>query len=912
MFTDKQTKIAAMMRFQIVVSAILVLFLGSALMPGRADEVPYDENRYEATVLAEGMPRPLELDVAPDGRVFFIELDGLVRIFDPAAGQVVEAGSLDVFNGQENGLIGLALDPHFAENQWIYLVYSPREGYVGQYVSRFTMDGNQMLTETEKIILKIPEHRDDCCHHAGSIEFGPDGNLFITTGDNTHPGGDSQGYAPIDEREGRHVYDAQDSSGNTMDLRGKILRIKPHSDGHYTIPAGNLFPPGGPIKGLPEIYVMGCRNPWRMNVDQKTGYVYWGEVGPDAGGDGVKGPRGYDEINQARQAGFFGWPFFIGNNRPYVDFDYATGTPGATYDPENPINSSPTNTGSRILPKPSPAFIYYPYGESAEFPMMGTGGRTACAGPVYHFDPDLDRPLRLPEHLDNCLIIFDWQRTFIKVVRLDENSDIVSIEPFLTEIPIRRPVDMTIGPDGSLYVLDYGETWGVNEDSRLLRIDYHRHNRPPQATLTASAMVGKAPLKVEFSAAGSSDKDSADQLAFTWRIEGKEFSTGQTPATVHTFEEAGNYDVLVTVDDGHSHPAQQSMRIVVGNDPPVVKILNPPHGSFFEWGESIQMSVGVRDYEDGNSQENAQLIGPRVLWNSLIQPAAPEQVIQSAKEGHGGSGLTMIQHSDCLNCHALDRRVIGPAFLEIAGKYKGDAEAMDNAARRIIHGSSKVWGEIPMLPHAQFSMDEARDMVGWIFSLAEKNESSGPAAMQGLATEYQIAKPEWAAASGSGGSMVINATYTDLGAGDISSLTSSDSIHIRHRRVEAEFFSAKHGTQVLPSTNASGGKIIGSISSGHYLVFKDVLLSGIKSISAQVASPHATGGIVELRAQSANGPLIGKFSFDGTGGWENWVVKDLPVPAGFSGEIQDLYCIFINPTGAGSAFMNLDYLEFNK
>ena len=130
--------------------------------------------------------------------------------------------------------------------------------------------------------------------------------------------------------------------------------------------------------------------------------------------------------------------------------------------------------------------------------------------------------------------------------------------------------------------------------------------------------------------------------------------------------------------------------------------------------------------------------------------------------------------------------------------------------------------------------------------------------------------------------------------------------------MEAEFFSSKHGTQVLPSSNASGGKIIGSISSGHYLVFKDVLLSGIKSISAQVASPHATGGTVELRAQSADGPLIGKFSFDGTGGWENWVVKDLPVPAGFSGEILDIYCLFINPSGGGSAFMNLDYLEFNK
>ena len=102
--------------------------------------------------------------------------------------------------------------------------------------------------------------------NAGSLEFGPNGNLFIATGDNTSPR--ATGYSPSDEREGRSPWDAQKSSGNTNDLRGKILRIKPEADGTYSIPDENLFAEDG-SEGKPEIYVMGCRNPYRISIDSK-------------------------------------------------------------------------------------------------------------------------------------------------------------------------------------------------------------------------------------------------------------------------------------------------------------------------------------------------------------------------------------------------------------------------------------------------------------------------------------------------------------------------------------------------------------------------------------------------------------------------------------------------------------------
>ena len=274
-------------------------------------------------------------------------------------------------------------------NHWIYLYWSPSGGSDTR-LARFTLVGNQLDMASQKILLNVHTERSSTNHEAGSLAFGPDGSLYLSTGDNTNPF-ESSGFNPIDEQPGRAIFDAQRSAGNMNDLRGKILRIKPEPDGTYTIPAGNLFPADGSA-GRPEIYVMGNRNPFRISVDSETGWLYWGEVGPDANNDsGNRGPRGYDEINQARQAGNFGWPYIIADNKPYRDFDFTPpGTPGALFNPAAPVNNSPNNTGPMNLPPAQGALIWYPYATSSQFPELGTGGRTAMAGPVYHFDPELE------------------------------------------------------------------------------------------------------------------------------------------------------------------------------------------------------------------------------------------------------------------------------------------------------------------------------------------------------------------------------------------------------------------------------------------------------------------------------------------------------------------------------------------
>jgi Glucose/sorbosone dehydrogenases len=264
------------------------------------------------------------------------------------------------------------------------------------------------------------------------------------------------GYAPLDPRDGRKQWDARRSSGNANDLRGKILRIKVAEDGSYTIPEGNLYAPG--TEGTrPEIYVQGNRNPYRISVDQKNGFLYWGEVGPDARADsmGIKGPKGYDEVNQARKAGNFGWPYFVGNNYAYTEFNYESGQSGPAFDPAKPVNNSPHNTGITELPAAQPAFIWYPYDKSPDFPQVGTGGRNAMAGPVYYSDM-YPADTRFPDYFDGKLFIYDWIRGWVKVVTMEENGDFSKMEPFMAGTKFNSLIDMGMGPDGKMYILEYG------------------------------------------------------------------------------------------------------------------------------------------------------------------------------------------------------------------------------------------------------------------------------------------------------------------------------------------------------------------------------------------------------------------------------------------------------------------------
>lgn len=873
---------------------------------------PVEDFRFKVEKLFGNIPQPMELEIAPDGRIFFNEYSGKLKIYHPDTKQIVEAGALKVFTGQENGFLAFALDPKFAENQWIYCLYSP-PGYDGQHLSRFTMKGDTLDLSSEKLLLKYEEQRKECCHHGSSVEFGPDGNLYWSAGDNTHPHGDSGGYAPIDERPGKEPWDAQKSAASTMSLAGKVCRIRPKADGTYEIPEGNLFKPGTP-NARAEIFAMGCRNPWRMSIDQRTGYVYWGEVGPDAGGDGPRGPRGYDEINQAKKAGNFGWPYFIANNLAYNDYDYVTKKVGAAFDPAKPINESPNNKGLRELPPAVPAFIYWPYGESKNFPEIpNAGGRTACAGPVYYSAPDVEKTDGFPAHFNQCLLFWDWERGFMKWARLDADSNLKGIEPFTGAIAVankaeaiekvkpqvaagatlvKRPVDAVFGKDGCLYVLDYGETWGANADSQLLKISYVRGNLAPIAKASVTPLSGREPLTVTVSAEGSRDLEG-DALKYEWVLQpGAKVIASAATAKV-TLPEAGNFTVELRVSDPKGAVGTASVPVVVGNTTPTVKFDQPREGDFFTPGKPVSYKVSVADPEDGGSAAKAEEFSTRTLVSSAFRRA-------DGKEEAIEPGLSLMKQSDCFNCHAAETKVIGPSLMEIAAKYRGQPGAMEASIKRVREGSTGVWGPIPMLPHPQHTTDEVAIMLRWVFGL-EKGKG-GPMLTRGLAGEITAPKTD------KPGFFTLEAVYTDAGRAPAGQLSGKAQVSLRHRRIEAESGERdlEKGPKVLSLGGASGKNGLGAINHGHTAKLPGLNLADSKTVTFRWSS-GGVGGKIELHAGNPDGPLLASADAPVTGGWDKW--QEVTVPLTQPTAPGDVSIVFVNPGKGG--LMNLDWVQFN-
>ena len=883
----------------------MLAFLFASSLPVRA-EAPVEDYRFKVEVLAVGMAQPLELEVAPDGRIFFNELKGALKIRKPAAGAVVEAGVLPTFSEQENGFLGFALDPQFVRNNWIYLYYSPTN-YSGQRLSRFEMKGDVLDVSSEKVMLEFGEQRRECCHHAGSVEFGPDGNLYISTGDNTHPAGDSASNGPMDERPDREPWDAQKGASNTQDLRGKILRIRPTAAGGYTIPKGNLFPRDS-VQGRPEIYVMGCRNPWRMSVDEKTGIVYWGDVGPDANDDTPRGSRGYDEINQARRPGNYGWPYFVGSNFPYAKFNYATKELGAMFDPQRPVNKSPNNTGAKLLPPAQPAMIYWPYGKSAEFPELGEGGRTACAGPVFHFRPEFAKTDGFPAQYDNCLLFYDWQRPFMKWARLDKDSKFIGIEPFPASVVvandkkkivesqqagafvIRRPEDSQFGPDGCLYMIDYGETWGVNPDAKLLKISYQRGNLAPVAVASATPSSGREPLTVSLSSAGSKDFEG-DPLRYEWRLHpaNKLISTNANPK--FTADQAGNYVVELQVSDGRGGSSKTTLPLVVGNAPPKVRFLSPKEGDFFTPGKPVIYKVLVEDKEDGSSTDYEELMDSRTFVSARWTKGEEQDEIVEP-------GLAMMRQNDCFNCHAVNQKIVGPALLDIANKYRGQEGAIDASVQRVIKGSSRVWGEAPMLAHEQLTADQVQMMVHWIYSLEPGR--AGMDLVRGLVGRVSV--PD----DSNNRVGIIEANYTDAGRAPAGSLIGKTSVTLRSRRIEAEASIEPSSPMVLGAGHASGKKFVRVNFDGDNLRYAALNLAEVGGITYRVAAAKI-GGTIELHRDSAQGDLLAFVDVKPTGAWNIW--EEVRSPLKPVDQRCDVVAVFKNP--GQTNFLSLDWLQFN-
>lgn len=264
----KYLSYSSVIRRRVLIRAVLVVCLSVLANPAtQAATLP---SGFTESTFASGLSNPTAMAFAPDGRLFVCQQTGQLRVVKNGALLATPFLSLTVNSSGERGLLGVAFDPNFTANQFVYVYYTATSPAIHNRVSRFTANGDVALAGSEVVILDLNNLSGATNHNGGAIHFGPDGKLYIAVGENANPA----------------------NSQTLANLLGKILRI--NSDG--SIPADNPF--FSTASGVNRaIWALGLRNPYTFNFQPGTGRMFINDVGQNA----------WEEINDGIAASNYGW-----------------------------------------------------------------------------------------------------------------------------------------------------------------------------------------------------------------------------------------------------------------------------------------------------------------------------------------------------------------------------------------------------------------------------------------------------------------------------------------------------------------------------------------------------------------------------------------------------------------------------
>jgi PKD repeat protein/type 1 glutamine amidotransferase len=658
-----------------------------------------------------------------------------------------------------------------------------------------------------------------------------------------------------------HV-DARRGAQNTNDLRGKVLRIKVSEDGSYTIPAGNMFGVGT-AKTRPEIYAMGFRNPFRIQVDSND-VAYVTDYSPDSNTpQNFRGPAGTGRVEIVRKPSNYGWPLCYSPDLPYYRWNFNTSTPldaTPTAHTCNDPNRGPQNTsrwvrdggptveaGLEYAPPIERPDIWYSYRDNANpplgtpclasydgsngtcpqlFPELFTGGVAPHGAAKYEFNPNNPNPTKLPPYYDGAVFFGEFGQDTLREIRLDAQNRVFKINRALdcgatnrqptANLPFEcdNPMDMQFGADGAFYLLTYGDGFfAANADAGMYKWEYVKGQRAPSATLTTDRTDGGTPLTVKFGATAT-DADPGDALTYEWDFDGNGTvdSTEQNPT--HTYTQAGVYTAKLTVKDSSGKQDVKTTVITVGNTSPVITITTPADGGFFEWGQMVPYKVSITDVEDA----------------------------------------------------AIDCSRVKVTFVLVHDQ----------------HG------------HAE---DERFGCTGWLDTLAEDASHGGYIA---------------------GG---ISVSYTDNAVGSVPALTTVKQHVVQIKRQQVEFAQEQSGTTTVGvpagETDPTGGQVRQAIDPGDWIAINNkVNLTGMnKTVTFRYAG--GANGVavgtdrmgVEIRTGSPTGPVVQTVTLKSTGTNNNTYTSQT-FPLDFAGS-ERLFLVFRAVTGGPATTLgNLNWVEF--
>lgn len=572
---DVKVSIKSYLKFVLLTSAaFLTITLANQV---RADSLPNTNAPagFALTSVAEGLIAPVGAEFADDGRIFVIEKGGAVKIVKD--GQVLAQPFYTVANVNDyvdRGLSGIALDPQFTTNGYVYLMYTydnnpsniagPKTGRL----IRVTANGDQAVAGSEKVILgnivgdyakpscmDFPANSDclaaDGLSHApGSMKFAPDGKLFVSLGD-------ASGYDNVD----LNAFRAQDLTN----LAGKILRI--NSDG--TAPADNPFYTGNPTDNQSKVFALGMRNPFRMTIRESDGLLMTGDVGWNT----------WEEVNVVTPGANLGWPCYEAS-----DQQNGAGSPDIQAYKDLP-------QCQQFYAQP-PANLTFPIHIYPHPPSSAVVSGEFYDGGTY------------PQEYRGKFFYGDYAKDQIYTLELNGDKQMVAGSDKVFASNAGGPVAFFKGPDGTLHYLAIMK-------GAIYKIEYSTENRAPNAFADADPKFGSAPLNVQFTSSGSTDPEG-DTLSFAWDFgDGSPISNDANPA--HTYAANGKYTATLTVSDSFNNASVKTVEVHVGQTAPTATIHTPTDFTVASPEQVINFSGSATDMQDGT------IAADKLKWQASIQ-----------------------------------------------------------------------------------------------------------------------------------------------------------------------------------------------------------------------------------------------------------------------------------------------------
>ena len=492
-------------------------------------------------VVLSGLNQPVDVQTLPTGEMLVLQKPGTIFLTNPLVTPAQKTTYLTIPNvdsAEEKGLLSIALDPDFANNNYLYVYYHNSTTDRAR-ISRFVHDVDHAHAADEFVIWEdnlATTSQSIGYHWGGGFGFGPDNYLYLAIGDKWD--------TPMD---------AQDPALTA----GKIIRVNPGGAGAgaaqwaqgaanaHLVPQTNPFVDGaGGLRD--EVWALGLRNAFRMYWDLPTGKLFIGEVG---GNIQTGEDASHEDIHVVRTTSGganFGWPMCEG--------------PAAECSPSAPVNFSPPI-----------------------FSIQHKDARSITMGPVY-------RGSLFPSTYSGALFFADYTRGWLRYLTFDAAGNVSSSVPvggfqFAGLGDLGSPVALEIGVDEALYYVDIVA-------GTLRRIGYNSGNAPPvitQASATPTASP-TAPLTVNFTGAAFDPEGQA--LTYTWTFGDGTQATGPSPS--HQYTAKGTYDAVLRVADSLRTSTSDPIRITVG-EPPSPSIATPADGSLFRAGDVIQVRGSATD-----------------------------------------------------------------------------------------------------------------------------------------------------------------------------------------------------------------------------------------------------------------------------------------------------------------------------